>query len=160
MTPSQTSRTQTHAPTLCSTHLGVTPLRCSLSQLPLMLTGFPCCLCAPTGCPPGFGANPNGAPLCSPCQPGFYRPGGNSIQPCWRCRGSAFLTSPPGASSLVQCVCRPGVSPWHGPRGGGLTHSVQAGSVCALGSWARGAAGLRLIHRHRHKNTLIVNTEY
>jgi hypothetical protein len=73
--------------------------------------GNTCCivlLCA--GCPPGFGANPNrtaGEAPCAACQPGTYYPGGK-VEPCWRCRGSAFLTSQPGSSSISQCICRPG----------------------------------------------------
>lgn len=66
--------------------------------------------CWRAGCAPGFGANPNkldtGNP-CTECPPGTYSPGGQ-LEPCWRCRGSAFLTTQPGAVSIVQCVCRPG----------------------------------------------------
>lgn len=75
-----------------------------------VLTGnsMPLLMCA--GCPPGFGANPDriaSQDTCVPCKPGSYYPGGK-VEPCWRCRGSAYLTSPEGASSIVQCVCRPG----------------------------------------------------
>jgi hypothetical protein len=66
------------------------------------------------GCPPGFGANPDRsarARKCVKCPPGTYYPGGN-VEPCWRCRGSAYLTTQPGAASIVQCVCRPGCVRW------------------------------------------------
>lgn len=86
------------------------------------------------GCPPGFGSNPdttNPSQPCAQCQPGTYYPGGN-VEPCWRCRGSAFLTSPPGASSIVQCVCRPGY--------GAPSSAPNTCQPCPKGTWSNGLA--------------------
>lgn len=84
------------------------------------------------GCPPGFGANPDRSASqapCVPCKPGTYYPGGR-VEPCWRCRGSAYLTSQEGASSIVQCVCRPG-------EGFALVASLLAAAsrACKMNVW-------------------------
>lgn len=96
-----------------SQHMFTTSTSCQ-SALDSYPIARPACVAACPGCPPGFGANPMRRgdldPLCAQCPPGTYYPGGN-VEPCWRCRGSAFLTSLPGSASIVQCVCRPGEGP-------------------------------------------------
>jgi hypothetical protein len=141
------SQPHAHTGTTLVSDLAATPQAHNSTALPCWallssVTAYVLCCFPVTGCPPGFGADPNGspgAPTCSPCPPGTYRPGGNTIQPCWRCRGSAFLTSPPGASSLVQCMCRPGVSRLEG--GEGAVASQQVVQQGLVNKWCSRTSG-------------------
>lgn len=64
-------------------------------------------LCLSPGCRPGTGTLTLNEAPCQPCPNGTYSPGG-SLTPCIRCPGSAFMVTPPKATRVSQCTCRPG----------------------------------------------------